>query len=558
MQLTVDGNLLSYNPYMTNAYIQGHLIVVPFGQKVFALDPLGLAGGGEKVLWVRDLVAVGGDAAKVGTAGRLRVNAVFGLSPFAYNSLPFGSNVVGAITSRYVCLHWMQDLVAVDPLNGQTLWMRRNIPVGSEIFGDEEFVFVAPPQSTPQTPGPRADAHGAGQLMVLRAADGQLLGFRPAPPVAAVADESANGAMAFVGGAAMMRWAMQAGGLVGAVSAAPAAANGVCFATIGRKMLVRKPVGTGNGTTGGLPKRTVPVSPRENRDSPPRIRLPVPGDGNRVQFALFDPWTQQTLWTSPAVSSRSKHAVLNEEAIGVLEPDGRFLLLDLADGRTIADVLLLPDEGKASAAGGGGQGGKAPPDALRAHHPGVATAIHVIRSGDEYLLFVSQNYRQKPGVFMPQQVPGAQGLGPLYGQLYAIDGKGKLMWPGPVEIEEAYFLQNQPQRIPAVVFASQRYEQQNNRQMQVKRRVVCVEKRTGRIIYSSDALQRGMMTLDIETDPGKHTVTLRMWDESVELAFTDKPVKPAPAAAKGAGEKKPAQSGAGNALLKALLGGKDE
>ena len=165
VQLAVDGNLLAYNPYMTNAYIQGHLIVVPFGQKVFALDPLGLAGGGEKVLWVHDLVDVGGDAAKVRAAGRIRANVVFGLSPFAYNQLPFGNNVVGAISSRYVCLHWMQNLVAVDPLNGKTLWVRRNVPLGSEVFGDEEFVFVAPPQSTRQDPFAKpAAAPGDAQI----------------------------------------------------------------------------------------------------------------------------------------------------------------------------------------------------------------------------------------------------------------------------------------------------------------------------------------------------------------------------------------------------------
>ena len=67
------------------------------------------------------------------------------------------------------------------------------------------------------------------------------------------------------------------------------------------------------------------------------------------------------------------------------------------------------------------------------------------------------------------------------------------------------------------------------------------------------------MMLEIDADPAKHTVTMRMHDEVIELTFTDKPVKPTPAAAKGAGRQK-ARRGPPPAaqLLKALLGVGDE
>ncbi len=64
--------------------------------------------------------------------------------------------------------------------------------------------------------------------------------------------------------------------------------------------------------------------------------------------------------------------------------------------------------------------------------------------------------------------------------------------------------------------------------------------------------------MDIDADPANRVVTMRMNDETLELTFTDKPVKPAAAAAKDAGNKKPARSTAGSELLKALLGLKDE
>ena len=43
------------NPQLTNAYVQGHLLVVPLGHKIFGLDPLGLAGTGNRQLWSQDL-----------------------------------------------------------------------------------------------------------------------------------------------------------------------------------------------------------------------------------------------------------------------------------------------------------------------------------------------------------------------------------------------------------------------------------------------------------------------------------------------------------------------
>ena len=54
-----------------------------------------------------------------------------------------------------------------DPLSGEVVWTRKNVPAGSDLFGDDELLFVVPPDS--------------GEALVLRALDGTCLGRRTVP-----------------------------------------------------------------------------------------------------------------------------------------------------------------------------------------------------------------------------------------------------------------------------------------------------------------------------------------------------------------------------------------
>jgi hypothetical protein len=57
--------------------------------------------------------------------------------------------------------------MSVDPLTGQTLWIRQDMAEGSDLFGDGELLFVVPP--------------GSNEATVLRPSDGTLLGTRKVP-----------------------------------------------------------------------------------------------------------------------------------------------------------------------------------------------------------------------------------------------------------------------------------------------------------------------------------------------------------------------------------------
>ncbi len=54
-------------------------------------------------------------------------------------------NPFGPVNARMVCFQRMRNLVAVDPLTGDQLWVRQDVPQNSDVFGDEQYVFVLAP-----------------------------------------------------------------------------------------------------------------------------------------------------------------------------------------------------------------------------------------------------------------------------------------------------------------------------------------------------------------------------------------------------------------------------
>ena len=58
-------------------------------------------------------------------------------------------------------------MVAVDPISGETQWIRGDLEPGSDIFGDEELLFVVPPNSE--------------DALVIRALDGKEMGRSKVP-----------------------------------------------------------------------------------------------------------------------------------------------------------------------------------------------------------------------------------------------------------------------------------------------------------------------------------------------------------------------------------------
>ena len=61
---------------------------------------------------------------------------------------------------------------------------------------------------------------------------------------------------------------------------------------------------------------------------------------NKARLDLFDPWTQQTVWPTRRFAADARVSLVGKEAVGVMEPDGHFVLVELPSGRAIADLKL--------------------------------------------------------------------------------------------------------------------------------------------------------------------------------------------------------------------------
>lgn len=138
----------------------GHLLAVRLGTTIAVMDGLS-PGAAPRDLWMQDLNDGNGvriENFMMGNQMRQRVSDGMGR--------PIGS--LGVVTGDCVFYQSGARIVAADPLTGDVFWERRNMPRGSEIFGDREMVFVVAPNSQ--------------QAAAYHAIDGEPAGTRTIPP----------------------------------------------------------------------------------------------------------------------------------------------------------------------------------------------------------------------------------------------------------------------------------------------------------------------------------------------------------------------------------------
>ena len=421
--------------YTMYARAVGHLLLVALGWNVYAIDTLGLEpDGAPRLLWVQDLSnpslvsADLPDLRQVIPLAALPPQLRQQFAPTHQDQ----SNLLGAANRHYVCLRRFHDVVAVDPRNGETLWVRRDLPAACNVFGDDQHLFVL---STDRE-----------EATLLCADDGASLGTRKVP-----------------------RRSSQRKLPNGQMQKFYTNLKSTCLATLGRKLLLWWPEGT------------------------------------QRELTLIDPLEGRDEWPRRKFHYSSRTSVVDDEAVGVLEPDGRFVLISLPDGRTLADVKLDSE-----------------PNLLN---------ITLFKSGEQFFLLT--NYRLKSGKMSPiQPMPNQRhrSSSPInQGRLYAFDLQGKLLWPGPVKVEKQLLFSDQPAALPVVIFGCQHYERKPNGRGQWKPRVSCFDKRSGRRVYKGE-FDNHMGIFNVACDTEKKTVALTMQKETVTLTYTDDPIPPPSAA----------------------------
>ncbi len=167
-------NRFGYQPVATNissVSALGHLLFINLGNQVLAIDTLRQPGNGNRIIWQQELMEIVGNAFNGNAPQTKQIPTPWGGSR---NALAAGDGgpalgVLGPVTARGVIIQRAHDLLAVDPLSGELLWTRHGVAPGSEMFGDDEVIVVAPLEGD--------------KARVFRTLDGEELGTRSVPRV---------------------------------------------------------------------------------------------------------------------------------------------------------------------------------------------------------------------------------------------------------------------------------------------------------------------------------------------------------------------------------------
>lgn len=148
----------------------GHLVFVHMGAEVVAVNALRSAGrSDETIRWRADIVhRLGDNDHNPRTKVSMRSFPWGGMKSYVADQSDRPISPLGPCLATGIYVQKNRDIQCLDPLSGDVLWSRADFPPGCDLFGDEEFLFVAAP--------------GAKELQVLHAIDGQDVAQRPLPP----------------------------------------------------------------------------------------------------------------------------------------------------------------------------------------------------------------------------------------------------------------------------------------------------------------------------------------------------------------------------------------
>ena len=157
---------MQYPDTSSQVWPLGHLQVAWVGTRVAAIDTLGEKA---KVLWTQEPVKMHPQFGWMGLPGRMRVRMMMGQQGQP-TILPAADALPLVVTPQGVVMLQNRTLRAFDPLTGQELWNRDDVPADSNLFGDNELLIVTPPDTT--------------EAVVYSVLDGREVGRCSVPPLA--------------------------------------------------------------------------------------------------------------------------------------------------------------------------------------------------------------------------------------------------------------------------------------------------------------------------------------------------------------------------------------
>jgi outer membrane protein assembly factor BamB len=186
--------------------------------------------------------------------------------------------------------------------------------------------------------------------------------------------------------------------------------------------------------------------------------------------------------------------------IAVVEPSGRYVIIDGLDGRVITDHKTAPLLAMGS--------------------------LHLFAWTDQFLLAVGAAGQNRPHRIYHNQLDFAA----FDGHLLAFDARsGEAQWSRPAEVRDQALMLSQPVDAPIITFVGAHPTQNVNGSNTVVS-LLLLEKSSGRVLLSEDNLPQSPNHFVVMCNGDRKEVLVEMVNRFVRLKFTDGPRPPEPPA----------------------------
>jgi outer membrane protein assembly factor BamB/tetratricopeptide (TPR) repeat protein len=243
-------------------------------------------------------------------------------------------------------------------------------------------------------------------------------------------------------------------------------------------------------------QREVPA-PLERESTFGRRVLVWQDDGDQGTLKMIDLWTGEHVWPAKRFPGGAQMRRVGDNAVALFEPGGRFLLVNLADGRALVDAKLTPE----------------PP----------LCELFVFHSPGQYLVLTQGPESDQDENRHIHPLSGTSSQRITKAHVYAFDAHGKSMWAKPVVIDDQFLPMDQPSQLPVLFFAATVQERKKGQRVTTSNTVLLgIDKRNGHEICN-EAIRNGSNGLTLTGDPQKRTVEIRLQRDTLTLTFTDDP-----------------------------------
>lgn len=228
-----------------------------------------------------------------------------------------------------------------------------------------------------------------------------------------------------------------------------------------------------------------------------RFELTFQTSGDKKVLAWVDLIKKQIVWEKHFADD-AKVVVIDGEEAGVVEPGkGRFVVLDLSDGKSRLDSPIEADEGLGH--------------------------FIVRRSKDRYVLVTYSPRRRNAAAVQASAVNYYSPL--VNGYVYGFDRKSrKKIWTTFVGNQSIEL--DQPESMPVLIFAARRYETANGR-FPTRRRprlaVTILDIRNGRLLLDYSRIENAT-PYRLKIDPATRTIDVRFYETNITLTMADQPL----------------------------------